>query len=198
MAAKKKAAKKKAAKKKRGRKPKEKPADEGALRAGYLERYAGRDASKRLSRLRTDMHIGLGTLDRWMSDPSFCEQIAGIDARRLKSAEGLATTLWPAIVEKQAEIATCVLPDPPKEPRKGTKSYAFQCRLLLAGHQAACAAAVKSSTRAAEFVGKYLNLLRESQVNVFGADAETFGRLTDLKTPAPPSAKPTHEHRAAA
>jgi hypothetical protein len=117
-----------------------------------------------------------------MQDEAFCGQVAGIDQRRLKAAEGLATTIWPEIVERQAEIATGVLPDPPPGPPADAEDYGYQVRVRLAGHQAACAAAIKMSTRAAEFIGKFLHQLQEAQL-VYGADAEVFGRLSDLKTP---------------
>jgi hypothetical protein len=91
---------------KRKRKLTDKPSDDHALRAAYLELYAARNARKRLSRIRSELGIKLNTLDRWMQDDAFVQSIDDIDSRRLKAAEGLATTLWPEIVERQAALAT--------------------------------------------------------------------------------------------
>jgi len=164
--------------KKKPRKKKSVSPDDSALKAGYLEEYAARDGKKRLSRLRTAMGIHAATLDRWMEDPAFVANVKAIDDRRLRSAEGLATTIWPEIVERQAQIATGALPDPPREPKR-TKDYAYQVRLRIEGYKAACAAAVRVSTRAAEFVAKYLGQL-QTEGNAFAVSPETFGKLTDL------------------
>lgn len=170
--------------KKKATKRKPKATDDHALRQGYLELYAARNARKRLSRLRTELGIKLATLDRWMQDDSFTQAIEAIDSRRLKAAEGLATTLWPEIVERQAALAMGDLPAPPPEPDREAVDYAFRVRLAQAGYQAACSQAVKMSTRAAELIGKYLHQLQErTGVNVYGAEGvEVFGKLSDHAT----------------
>jgi hypothetical protein len=170
---------------KRKRKLTDKPSDDHALRAAYLELYAARNARKRLSRIRSELGIKLNTLDRWMQDDAFVQSIDDIDSRRLKAAEGLATTLWPEIVERQAALATGDIPAPPPEPDKNAPDYAYQCRMIQAGYQAACAQAIKMSTRAAEMIGKYLHQLQDrTGVNVYGADGvEVFGKLSDKHTP---------------
>lgn len=161
--------------------------DDAALRRGYLEAYAARQANKRLSRLRTELGISMPTLDRWMQDPEFTKLIDDIDDRRLRAAQQLATTLWPEIIERQASIALAELPEPPDEPDKDLPDYAFRKRLLADGYRAACAQAVKMSVRSAELVGKYLHQLQPQAagVNVFAAGSqgvEPFGRLSEHKT----------------
>jgi len=169
---------------KRRPRAKEKAIDEAALKASYLELYAGRDANKRLSHIRGDLGITILTLDKWNQDDGFTAKVAEIDARRLTSAQGLAVTVWPAIVEVQALLATGQLPEPPDEPDREAPDYVWQVRARLEGYKAACAAAVKMSTRAAEFIGKYLHQLQQAQgLGSYASDHEVFGRLSDHKTP---------------
>jgi len=175
---------KKAAKRKKLTKAEREAIDDAALKAGYLEHYAARDANRRLSRIRSSMGIKLSTLDRWMQDDTFVDAVDAIDRRRLKAAEGLATTLWPEIIERQAQVAIGELPDPPPQPDKDLPDYGYQVSLLRDGYRAQCAAVAKLSTRAAELVGKYLHVLRDAPgVSVFGAEGvEVFGKLAEAPT----------------
>ncbi len=131
------------------------------------------------------MGIKLSTLDRWMQDDAFVDTVDAIDRRRLKAAEGLATTLWPEIIERQARLALGELPDPPEQPDQDLPDYGYQVQMLREGFKAQCAASAKLATRAAELVGKYLHVLRDAPgVAVFGAEGvETFGKLSESPTP---------------
>ena len=149
-------------------------ADDSALRRAYLETYAGRDARKRLSRIHTELRIRQETVDRWMRDKDFVEELRAIDRRRLESALSFATTLWPWIVEEQARIAL----GEPEEPPDLTGRSPQEVRLLEDAYKARAAQRAKMSTRAAEFIADILGARKQGpQVAMFADKVETFGGL---------------------
>ena len=153
-------------------------ADDSALRRAYLETYAGRDARKRLSRIHTELRIRQETVDRWMRDKDFVEELRAIDRRRLESALSFATTLWPRIVEEQARIAL----GEPEEPPDLTGKDPQEVQFILASYKARAAQRVKMSTRAAEFIADILGARKQApQVTMSTEKVEMFGELpTDI------------------
>ena len=153
-------------------------ADDFALRQAYLETYAGRDARKRLSRIHTELRIRQETVDRWLRDKDFAEDLRAIDRRRLEAALCFATTLWPQIVEEQARIA---LGEPEEPPDLSGRSQQ-EVQLLQDAYKARAGQRAKMSTRAAEFIADILGARKQgSQVAMAAEKVEMFGQLpTDI------------------
>lgn len=161
--------------------------DDDALKRGYLEMYAGRNAEQSLTRIRGKLGIQLATLDSWMQDDTFCAEIAAIDERRLRAAEGLATTIWPKIVEEQAQIAACVIPPPPPMPQPPDDSadkqewaeWNYQRRLTEMAYETSVRKRIAMSTRAAELIARYLHQIRPASEGAGFVVSDLVGRMPD-------------------
>lgn len=150
--------------------------DDTALRQAYLERYAARDARKRMSRLNSGLRIRQETVDAWLRDPTFREALEEIDRRRMDEALRIATVAWPTIVEELVSIATGELPPPPN--LKGTKD-ALEARMLVGGYQAACAKRQTQVARCAELLADILGVRRREPQTVVVNRVDTFGNLPE-------------------
>jgi len=84
-----------------------------ALRTAWLEAYAGRTGKTVVANINSSLGTRQETLDKWLEDQDFKDEMAKIDQERMGAALTIATTYWPDIVLTQAKIAVAEQEDPP-------------------------------------------------------------------------------------
>lgn len=154
--------------------PDKPPHMDPALRISWLEKYAARTGRTTFGNINKSLRMRQETLDHWLADQEFRDEMADIDRRRMAGALEIAVAYWPEAVRVQGDIAIMAGEDPPDISKLKTKDERLRAMEV---YQAKELKKLTMTTRSAEFLADLLGARKKSVGLVDGDAVETFGRL---------------------